>query len=76
MPSFRVISTDSLIKFSLVKINVMSGTDFFSCDELDCLLRRDSKHMEYKGKVISCPLLDKIEIFDKVLIWNTSCFTN
>ena len=44
----------------------MSDTDFCSCDELDFLLRRDSKHMEYKGKAISYPLLDKIEVFDTI----------
>jgi hypothetical protein len=54
----------------------MAGTDIYACDELDCLLRYDSKHMEYKGKAIFYPLLEKIEIFDKVLIWNTSCSTN
>ena len=44
----------------------MSDTDFCSCDELDLLLRRDAKHMEYKGKVISCLLLDKMEAFDTI----------
>ena len=54
----------------------MSGTDIFSCDELDCLLRRDAKRMEYKGKAISYPLLDKMEIFDTIFKGYTACYTN
>jgi hypothetical protein len=54
----------------------MSGTDLCSCGELDCLLRRDSKHMEYKGKAISYPLLDKMEVFDTILKGYTACYTN
>ena len=45
----------------------MSDTEFYSCDELEFLLRRDSKHTEYKGKAISCLLLDKMEVFDTIL---------
>jgi hypothetical protein len=35
------------------------------CDELDSM-KRDSKHSEYKGKALSCLLLDKMEAFDTI----------
>jgi len=54
----------------------MSGTDLCSCDELDRLLRHDSKHMEYKEKAISYPLLDKMKVFDTILKGYTACYTN
>jgi hypothetical protein len=54
----------------------MSDTGVFSCDEPDFILRHDSKRLEYKGKASYYLLLENIEIFDKVLIWNTSCSTN
>ena len=54
----------------------MSDTDFCSGDELDLLLRRDDKHMEYKGKVISGLLLDKMEVFDTIFKGHAACYTN
>ena len=54
----------------------MSDTDFCSCDELDFLLRRDAKHMEYKGKAISSLLLDKMEAFDTIFKGYAACYTN
>ncbi len=54
----------------------MSGTHIYSCGELDFLLRRDSKHMEYKGNATSYPLLDKMEVFDTIFKGYVACYTN
>ena len=71
----RIDNTHRLTLRSHTSI-VMSGTDFCSCDELDFLLRRDSKCMKYECKATSCLLLDKTEGFDTIFKGYAACYTN